>query len=121
MCVCVCVCVGVCVCVILNYCTINTVTLLTVPCAVVNGQECYSYGYYDSINRDAFNFDYESQAYEGPVEICVNSEYESVCDIGWDQSDAQVVCRQLFGYNYGMCIVKTINLVYKKYGILQVH
>ena len=68
----------------------------------VNGQECYvsripsSYDGY--INRDAFTFDYESQTYEGPVEVCVNGEYESVCDIGWDEADAQATCRQLFGY-----------------------
>ena len=33
--------------------------------------------------------------YQGRVEICTHGIYSSICHNRWDDSDAQVVCRQL--------------------------
>ena len=42
--------------------------------------------------------------YEGIFEVCIGGVLGSVCDIGWNETAAQAICRDQFGYNYGMLL-----------------
>ena len=44
----------------------------------------------------------KDQVSRGIVEVCVSGSYTRVCDDGWDNSDASVVCSQMGFSRYGI-------------------
>ena len=32
---------------------------------------------------------------QGRVEVCINGTFGAICDVGWDEVDAQVTCHNL--------------------------
>lgn len=51
--------------------------------------------YTDTIKNGELRLTDGLTRYEGRVEMYWNLEWRTICNDGWDESDAKVVCRQL--------------------------
>ena len=59
--------------------------------SVVTGQECSEEG----VVRLADGVNVDGVGVYGRVEICINQQWGTVCDDGWDVAEARVACSQL--------------------------
>ena len=65
-----------------------TLDLPTIPECLVDGS------INSSLIRNDFRADRLELSFMGPIEFCINGQYEILCDIGWDELDAQALCNQ---------------------------
>ncbi len=71
----------------------NTVVIITIICTLLDISQCTegSIRLVDGIIEQ-----------EGRVEVCVNGVWGSICDDGWDTTDAHIVCKQMGHPELGM-------------------
>ena len=54
-----------------------------------------------SLQNQTYDYNNGLSTIRGRVLVCVNGAFQPICDVGWDNADAQVVCNQRYGYRYG--------------------
>ena len=56
-----------------------------------------------------YSYPNDQTVVQGRVTLCINGSYQPICDVGWDDVDAQVLCNERYGgYRpYGKCFEMT--------------
>ena len=60
----------------------------------------------------SYDYTYDLRTYTGRVEVCVDGRYQSICDIGWNNHNAQVVCNQRYGSRYSKSMALSLSCCY---------
>ena len=63
-----------------------------------DGYDYYEPGFSQYDDLDVFD---KGGLRAGRVEVCIGGRYGTICDDGWDNNDASVVCKQLGFSPYG--------------------
>ena len=51
------------------------------------------------LQNETYTYPNDQAVIQGRVTVCMNGSYQPICDIGWDDVDAQVLCGQRYsGY-----------------------
>ena len=65
--------------------------------ACINLVGCYD-GEVRLRNQLTEYIDHGLPSYSAEVIVCINGSFHQICDVGWDDIDAQVVCNQYYGH-----------------------
>ena len=65
------------------------------PTVTTPGLFCYEYQL--RLTNETYTTINSTQVYQGNAEICINGTFVAICDLGWDDVEAQLVCNSL-GY-----------------------
>ncbi len=61
-------------------------------------------GYVKFVNENENPVRIKDEISQGAVIMCMNGTFHSICDVGWDNQDASVLCSEMGFSRYGKLI-----------------